>query len=140
MDKDKVIHEIACGEYQTLAERTSATSTVDGCAMVNSRIDARNTRLLHAGMGMATESGEFLDGLKKTIFYGKPLDIVNLQEEIGDLLWYIAEACNSMDINILTLMVRNIEKLQARYPDKFSSEKAMNRDLQKEREILEAGN
>ncbi len=94
-------------------------------------------RLLHAGIGISTEAGEFLDALKKHIFYGKELDRVNLKEELGDLFWYIAIACDELDIEFEPIMARNIEKLKARYGDKFTDEKAENRNLNAERQILE---
>lgn len=94
-------------------------------------------RLLHAGIGMATEAGEFLDALKKHIFYGKELDRVNLKEEMGDLFWYLAIACDELDVEFEPLMERNIAKLKARYGEKFSETKAEKRDLATEREILE---
>jgi NTP pyrophosphatase (non-canonical NTP hydrolase) len=94
-------------------------------------------RLLHAGIGLSTEAGEFLDALKKHIFYGKELDRVNLKEEIGDLFWYIAIACDELDVDFEPLMETNIKKLKARYGEKFSQAKAQKRDLSIEREILE---
>ena len=94
-------------------------------------------RLLHAGIGMATEAGEFLDALKKHIFYGKELDRVNLKEEMGDLFWYLAIACDELDVEFEPLMERNIAKLKARYGEKFSESKAEKRDLATERQILE---
>ena len=94
-------------------------------------------RLLHAGMGLSTESGEFLDSLKKHIFYGKELDRVNLAEELGDIFWYCAIASSELGIDFEKIMARNIEKLAARYGDQFSQEKAQKRDLEMEREILE---
>ncbi len=94
-------------------------------------------RLLHAGIGIATESGEFLDALKKSIFYGKELDKVNLKEELGDLLWYIAIAMDELGTDFETEMRRNIEKLKTRYPKKFEQKRALERNLEKEREILE---
>lgn len=97
-----------------------------------------NERLLHAGIGMATETGEFLDALKKSTYYGKDLDRVNLKEELGDLLWYIAIAMDELDTDFDTEMKRNIEKLKARYGDKFTEDSAENRDLKKERDILES--
>lgn len=95
-------------------------------------------RLLHAAMGMATEAGEFVDALKKHIFYGKPLDVVNLKEELGDHLWYVAIACDVLDVTLDDVMTRNIEKLRQRYPGKFTSDAALNRDLPAERKILES--
>jgi len=97
-------------------------------------------RLLHAGMGLSTEAGEFLDALKKHIFYGKELDRVNLAEEMGDVFWYCAIVASELGINFEDVMDKNIEKLQARYGEKFSEEKADSRDLTKERDILEKQN
>jgi NTP pyrophosphatase (non-canonical NTP hydrolase) len=94
-------------------------------------------RLLHAGMGLVTESAEFLDALKKTFFYGKELDKVNLKEELGDILWYMAVACDVLGTDFEMEMTRNINKLRARYPEKFESHKAENRNLDEERKILE---
>ena len=102
--------------------------------------DETTVRLLHGGIGLATESAEFLDMLKKHIFYGKPLDLVNLGEESADLLWYCAIICDALGKESFNdIMERNIEKLKARYGDKFSDSKALNRDLTVERAILEKG-
>lgn len=98
---------------------------------------AGTERLLHAGMGLCTESGEFMDGLKKHLFYGKPLDEVNLIEELGDLFWYMAIAANELGVPFERIQEINIAKLKARYPDKFCSDKAQNRDLNTERAVLE---
>lgn len=94
-------------------------------------------RILHGAMGICTEGGELLDAVKKHIFYGKDLDIVNIKEEIGDALYYIAVICDVCDFDFYDVCQINIDKLKARYGDRFSSEKALNRDLDKEREILE---
>lgn len=94
-------------------------------------------RLLHAGIGLATESGEFLDALKKSIFYGKELDTVNLKEELGDVLWYMAIAMDALGTDFETEMEKNMRKLKARYGEKFSKDFAERRNLKKERAILE---
>jgi NTP pyrophosphatase (non-canonical NTP hydrolase) len=121
-------------EYIKNAIKTESQDT-DG---MNIRLtDDGTKRLLHAGIGLATESGEFLDAIKKHVFYGKELDRVNLQEELGDLFWYMAIACDELGAEFEPIMARNIEKLKARYGEKFSEERAENRDLDKEREILE---
>ena len=99
--------------------------------------DYNKERLIHACMGMQTETAEFTDALKKSIFYGKTLDIVNLKEELGDLLWYVSIAMDELDTNYDAEMQRVINKLRSRYPEQFTEEKAENRDLQKERKILE---
>lgn len=94
-------------------------------------------QLLHAGIGMATETGEFLDALKKYIFYGKPLDKTNLSEEIGDASWYHRIAADALDETYLEIMLRNVRKLRARFPEKFTEASAQERDLTAERRILE---
>ena len=95
---------------------------------------------IHAAMGMVTESAEFMDGLKKAIFYGKPIDKINLVEELGDLMWYVAVACHELDVSIQDICEVNILKLMTRYPDKFTQKDANNRDLPTERETLEMFN
>ena len=97
----------------------------------------KSIRLLHGSIGVATESGELLDAIKKHLFYGKPLDEVNLKEEIADCLWYISVMLDELDSSFEEVMETNIEKLKARYGDKFNEEGAVNRDLKIEREILE---
>lgn len=94
-------------------------------------------RLLHASIGLTTESGEFIDALKKYIFYGKPIDEVNLAEELGDLFWYIGLACDELGVDFESVWEKNIAKLKARYPEKFTEKAALNRNLNKERGILE---
>lgn len=95
------------------------------------------TRLTHAALGMNTEAGEFLDVIKKYLFYGKDIDYVNLREELGDLCWYIGLACDVLDTNFDEVQRQNITKLEARYPEKFDANMAVNRDLDKERKVLE---
>lgn len=96
--------------------------------------------LLHGSMGVMTESGELLDAVKKFIFYGKDLDVVNIEEEIGDIMWYIAIICKSLKLDLQTILEKNISKLKKRYPEKFTEDKALNRDLNAERSILEERN
>jgi hypothetical protein len=101
-------------------------------------------RLLHAFMGLSTEVGEIVDALKKHIFYGKSLDLINLAEEFGDCDWYKAIGVDALSKLLnrepedLEKMIKqiNIEKLQKRYPEKFSEENANNRNLDAERDIL----
>ncbi|NLO01844.1 MAG: nucleoside triphosphate pyrophosphohydrolase family protein [Bacteroidales bacterium] len=93
-------------------------------------------RLLHAAMGVATEAGEFLDAIKKHIFYGKPLDTVNLIEELGDLYWYINVAQDVLNVSTEDVQVKNVNKLRARYGETFSEKSAITRNLQIEEKAL----
>lgn len=120
--------------YQELA---SVTESRDFEA-IRSRISTvAMIRLLHAMLGLSSEVGEFSGALKKHLFYGAPLDTVNLSEETGDLLWYIALAANVNGVSLASIMQKNIDKLRARYGDKFSEYLAEHRNLLIEREILE---
>lgn len=96
-----------------------------------------NPRILHAAIGCVTESAEMLDALKKQMYYGKELDLTNVKEEAGDLLWYLSILFDELDTTFDEEQRRVIAKLQARFPDKFTEEDALNRDLDTEREILE---
>ncbi len=97
-------------------------------------------RLNHAVIGMAGETGELATAIQRWLYYGKELDKTNIKEELGDMLWYIAEACNALKINMDELPRSNIAKLKARFPDKFTEEAAAeeNRDREAERRALEA--
>ncbi len=103
-------------------------------------------RLLHAFIGLETEVGEILDALKKHIFYGKELDVVNLAEELGDLDWYKAIATDALATMLkrdpyeleTSIKQTNIAKLKARFPNKFNSTDAIERNLDVERQILES--
>lgn len=80
--------------------------------------------LNHALHGLASETGEIADTIKKHIIYEQPLDVGNLEEEIGDLLWYVALLCYANKLSLENAMKRNIHKLMVRYPDKFTPEAA----------------
>jgi NTP pyrophosphatase (non-canonical NTP hydrolase) len=94
-------------------------------------------RLLHGATGLASEGGELLDNVKAHLFYGKELDKTNVLEECGDALWFIAVALDSCGYTIQQAMEMNVAKLAARYPDGFSTDRALNRDIGLERSALE---
>ena len=120
-------------EYEFQAVRTDAYYP----PVFDRLSNLQTVRILHAAMGCATESGELLDALKKHLFYGKPLDNVNLQEEAGDLFWYIAILADAIGFTFEDTFEKNIAKLKIRYPEKFNEVNALVRDLDKEREALE---
>lgn len=96
-----------------------------------------NPRLVHGILGLVTESAELTDALKKTLFYGKELDVTNLKEELGDLAYYLFLTLDAIGADWNEIQQSNVAKLKARFPDKFTNENAINRDLVKERAILE---
>lgn len=94
-------------------------------------------RLLHGAIGCCTEAGELLDAVKKCLFYNRVLDHINIEEEIGDLMWYVALVVDACGFDFDSILDKNIRKLKARYPEQFEEDKAENRDLESERMILE---
>ncbi|MBP9759058.1 nucleoside triphosphate pyrophosphohydrolase family protein, partial [Candidatus Dojkabacteria bacterium] len=81
---------------------------------INSSLDDKKIRLLHGAIGLVTESGELLDAFKKSIYYGKELDVVNVKEELGDIMWYFAIFLRELDLEFEDLLEINIEKLRTR--------------------------
>jgi len=82
---------------------------------------------LHAAVGASGEAGELLDAVKKTWVYNKPLDIANVQEECGDLCFYIQMLCNQFGWSFNELMTTNMAKLEKRYPSGYSDAAAQAR-------------
>ena len=95
-------------------------------------------RLIHGVLGLASEVGEIADALKKHIIYGKALDQINVMEEVGDLTWYEALILSATKFHFTDAFERNIAKLKKHFGDKFSEEKALNRDLPAECAELES--
>lgn len=92
--------------------------------------------VVHAILGKATEAGELLEALKLGI-EGKALDRTNLMEELGDGQWYDAILANALGFTFEEVQKINIEKLRARFPDKFTEFDANNRNLDDERKVLD---
>lgn len=101
---------------------------------------ALHLRTMHHLIGLQTEVGELVDAYKKTIYYGQPLDLVNVLEEVGDLEYYLELFCDSAKIDREVAKRRVIDKLRQRYPDKFTQKDAIDRDLGAERATLSAQN
>ena len=76
-------------------------------------------RLLTAAVGISAEGGEFMEIVKKMVFQGKPWNDDNrkhLTIELGDVMWYVMQACMALDIPLEDVIVGNVEKLKKRYP------------------------
>ena len=77
-------------------------------------------RLLTASVGMCAEAGEFTEVVKKIIFQGKPVNednLFHLKRELGDIMWYVAQACMGLGVTFDEILEMNVEKLASRYPD-----------------------
>ena len=82
--------------------------------------DVAIQRLLTASVGISAESGEFMEIVKKMIFQGKPCNEDNLEHlkiELGDIMWYVAQACMALEVDMEDVLNTNIKKLEKRYPD-----------------------
>ena len=89
------------------------------------REGANIERLLTSGVGINAEGGEFLEIIKKMIFQGKPWDEDNKEHliiELGDVMWYVAQACMALEVDVNDVLDTNIKKLESRYPDGTFSE------------------
>ena len=119
--------------YQDYAMRTNdgkATNRLEAAIKLNSialtnQIDVGG--VLNGCLGLSGEVGEFNDMIKKHIFHEKELDMEHLKKECGDILWYVAMICHSMNWNMDEIMQMNIDKLKARYPEGFNVTQANNR-------------
>ena len=92
--------------------------------------------LLTAALGLTAEAGEFTEVVKKIILQGKPYNednVFHMKRELGDICWYIAQACMALDTTFDEILEMNVEKLKARYPggefDIHSSENRKEGDL-----------
>lgn len=103
-------------EYQQKAMRTASEK---------SKMD-----LLENGvMGLCGEAGECIDVVKKYLYQGHKLDKLKLKDELGDVLWYVAIACQALGITLDDVMEHNVKKLLLRYPDGFEAERSIHREV-----------
>lgn len=103
-------------EYQRLAMRT-----------LNPALGERDV-LINAVMGLCGEAGEAIDLVKKHLAQGHELDRERLARELGDVAWYLAECATAIGYGLDDVLRMNIEKLAARYPEGFDTERSVNRE------------
>ena len=108
-------------------------------AFVTNESALKATRLVHAVIGITGEAGELASQTQKSVYYGKELDVKNIKEELGDLLWYISLLCNTLGLSLEDVMEANQKKLSERYPDKYTDFLAdeVNRNREAEADALE---
>ena len=93
--------------------------------------DADVPRLLTAALGLTAEAGEFTEVVKKIVLQGKPYNednVFHMKRELGDICWYLAQACMALDTTFDEIIEMNVDKLKARYPGgSFDVHKSENR-------------
>jgi NTP pyrophosphatase (non-canonical NTP hydrolase) len=118
--------EIDTNKYIDFVRETTSPASSD-FAQLLSRLteldiekDADVPRLMTAAFGISAEAGEFTEVVKKMFLQGKPYNqenVFHLKRELGDIMWYIAQACMALDTSIEEIIQMNYEKLSARYPE-----------------------
>lgn len=103
-------------EYQKLAMKT-----------LNPALNKKEI-LVNGVMGLNGESGEVIDIVKKHMFQGHELDKEKIKKELGDVMWYVAEVCEALDLSLDEVMEGNIEKLRKRFKDGFTVNESINRE------------
>ena len=103
-------------EYQTAALRTAQTEELTHIELV-----------MNAALGLCGESGEVADLLKKYHFQGHDLDFDHIAKELGDIAWYLAVGAYAIGYDLETILQMNVDKLKARYPDGFSTDRSLHR-------------
>ena len=125
-------------KYTPFVDAVTSDSSKDFVALADrlgelDREGANIERLTTAGVGLAAESGEFLEIVKKMVFQGKPWNDDNREHliiELGDVMWYVANACKALDISFDDVIRRNVTKLEKRYPGgSFSVDNSENRAI-----------
>ena len=84
-------------------------------------------KLANFSLGLAGESGELIDMIKKHLYQDHEIDINKVSNEAGDLVWYLCNILNVFNINLSDVMDANIAKLKARYPSGFDKNRSVNR-------------
>ena len=136
--RDKAINfmTIDFDKYSVFVDAVTSDSSKDFVYLADrmgelDRQGACIERLTTAGIGLAAESGEFLEIVKKMVFQGKPWNDDNREHliiELGDVMWYVANACIALDISFDEVIKRNVKKLEKRYPGgKFDISDSENR-------------
>ena len=120
-------------KYSHFVDAVTSDSSKDFVSLADrlgelDREGANIERLTTAGVGLAAESGEFLEIVKKMVFQGKPWNDDNREHliiELGDVMWYVAQACMALDVSFDDVIRGNVSKLEKRYPGgSFSVEKS----------------
>lgn len=121
--------------YTKLAMRTEADQSVILKRL--QELGPQAMRLDNGARGLCNDAGEVSSAVMKYIEYGRPLDVVNLKEEVGDCLWRLAQICEAAGFTLTEAKEINIRKLAVRYPDKYTDELSNLRNIRAERVVIE---
>ena len=125
LEKKTMSKQIDFKNYEKFVDAVTSDASTDFVALSDRLVEldekgASIERLLTAGVGINAEGGEFLEIIKKIIFQGKPWNEDNREHliiELGDLMWYVAQACMALGVSFDDVIARNVKKLEKRYPE-----------------------
>ena len=111
-------------KYTVFVDAVTSNSSKDYKSFIESlnnldREGSNINRLATAAVGISAEGGEFMEIVKKMVFQGKPWNVDNREHliiELGDVLWYVAQACMALEVSFDDVVATNVEKLKKRYP------------------------
>ena len=127
---------IDTNKYIEFVRQTTSPASSDYAALLERMTELEGqgadvSRLMTAAFGMSAEAGEFTEVVKKIFLQGKPYNednVFHMKRELGDLCWYLAQACMALDTTFEEVLQMNYEKLSARYPEgTFDVHKSENR-------------
>ena len=119
--------------YSDFVTKVTSEPSLEMGALKNSLDDINNNssievpRLLTAALGLGSETGEFVEIVKKMVLQGKPAsddNIFHMKRELGDIMWYWTTACASLGLDPFEVISENQKKLEARYGEKFEVERS----------------
>jgi NTP pyrophosphatase (non-canonical NTP hydrolase) len=119
--------------YSDFVTKVTSEPSLEMDALKNSLDDINNNssievpRLLTAALGLGSETGEFVEIVKKMVLQGKPAsddNIFHMKRELGDIMWYWTTACASLGLDPFEVISENQKKLEARYGEKFEVERS----------------
>lgn len=112
-------------------------TTENRIMVINPLQQSPNSVIAHCIVGCSISSNEMLDLMKKSLFYGRDVTVLDLVDRLKIVMWNINVIIATCGWTLEQIMTLNIHKLKKRYPEQFTNEKANNRDLEGERDILE---
>ena len=135
-------NQIDSNKYVDFVRQTTSPESLDYAALLTrlNKLELEDecnvSQLMTAAFGLTAEAGEFTEVVKKIILQGKPYNegnVFHLKRELGDICWYMAQACMALDTDFNEILDMNVEKLSARYPegafDVYKSENRKEGDL-----------
>lgn len=126
LEEHETVHERMVGKVADLNGLTANWYQKEAMRTA-SGMNKQYPMLLNGVLGLAGESGECVDMIKKHLFQGHPLDKEHMAKELGDVAWYLAVAAHEIGYPLSDILMMNVVKLRDRYPEGFDPERSLHR-------------